>query len=146
MLCNEKGQSETIIIVIVLGIVFSLLIYFVLQPEEKISILEVRPDNEKLTPGGSTTLTVKIKNVAREGVASGVSVTVTPSKPFIEVRSENPISIGTLDSGEESWLDFSIFISQDAIDGKWKIEVSTSADSPFKGDTTDKFIIVESAT
>ncbi len=143
MLHDERGQAFQIMVVLIaISIFITIYAWWQTRPQEKISILDASFEKKELAPGQSTILTVKIKNKSDTLNASDVSVVITPSDPHISV-GDGTLVIPAFASGEERSPKFSIAIAPEALEGKYKIEVRTSAESPFKGDTKDIYITVK---
>jgi uncharacterized membrane protein len=135
---DERGQIGIVIVlcIIAVGIAAAYSLWNS-RSQDKIAIVgDPSYGNKELSPGGVTTVTVKIKNLSHESVAHNVSVEIAPFKTSVVQVSENRIAYGDLGPGEERSPSFSISIAQGSnLSGTYNITISASVDSPFQGDS-----------
>jgi hypothetical protein len=137
---DEYGQGFLLFFFITMGIIITALV-FVWKPGDRISIIQADFGESSLQPGGSTLLTIRIKNTSGETDVHNVSVAVIPSDlAAVQVENGGQVIVDILGAGEERVIKFSIAIAQNSLPGKYKIKVSTSTGDTIQGDTRDCYI------
>lgn len=135
---NERGLGfwTSIFFLIVVIAIGGVAYWYVNRPQDKIAIIGNHNFNPgELSPGGTATVTVRVKNLSDVSVAHNVFVEVEPFKAeIIHVVGENRIALGDMAPGEEMSPDFTISIVENSMSGTYNITISVSGDLPFQGD------------
>lgn len=142
---NNWYKPRQLLILLSIGIV-ALVAFLILTaaPGERISIIQAEFGDSNLQSGGSTSLTLRIKNTSSEVDAYNISVVITPSDTAAVQVDNAEVTIDTLGAGEERVIEFSISVAQESLPGKYKLKVSTSAGELFEGENLDLYLEVGS--
>lgn len=139
---NGPHRHRPLLVVLSVGIAGMVMVALLAEGAgERISILQADFDTSNLQPGGSTSLTIRIKNTSSTTDAHDISVTVTPSDPTAVQVENGEAAIDILGAGEERVVEFLVSVSQDSLPGTYKLKISTSA-SEIEGENRDLYLEV----